>query len=69
MDLMNKIAMREKMAGEAAGALQPRQMNLTEQLEARLVYHREETAKLEELIAAVKENPKIENLLNLLQRL
>jgi hypothetical protein len=70
MDVMNKLS-REKSYAEAgmANALSPRQMSLTEQLEARLQMHREEAAKLEETIDAVKKNPEIERVLNLLQRL
>lgn len=73
MDMMNKALMRDKYAQEQmagqAGVLSARQPNLTEQLEFRLEHHRAEAAKLEEAIAAVKKNPEIEHLLNLLQRL
>jgi hypothetical protein len=70
MDLMNKLAREKSYMDTAAGqAISPRQMSLTEQLEARLQMHREEAAKLEETIEAVKKNPEIERVLNLLQRL
>lgn len=77
MDVMNKA--RLKNISEAAGiaraeqlgnsAMQPRQPNLTEQLEIRLEYHEAEAAKLKEAIEAVKKNPELERVLNLLQRL
>lgn len=77
MDVMNKA--RLKNISEAGGiaraeqlgtsAMQPRQPNLTEQLEIRLEYHEAEAAKLKEAIEAVKKNPELERVLNLLQRL
>jgi hypothetical protein len=69
MDLMNKSRLAEVGAATQKASMELRQPNLTGQLEMRLEYHRAEAAKLEEAIAAVKKNPEIEHLLNLLQRL
>jgi hypothetical protein len=68
VDIMNKGALKA-YADPGTLAVQPRQPNLTEQLEGRLEYHEAEAAKLKEAIAAVKSNPELEHILNLLQRL
>ena len=74
MDIMNKARLKQQAetsmpVQDPAKSIQPRQPNLTEQLEGRLEYHQQEAAKLEEAIAAVKKNPELEHVLNLLQRL
>jgi hypothetical protein len=69
MDIMNKALGRDKYTEAGTSILQPRQPNLTEQLEMRLEHHEAEAAKLKEAIDAVKKNPELEHVLNLLQRL
>ena len=69
MDLRNHSLIQEKaaMAGQIA-ATQPRNPTLTERLEDQVAHYKVQLAKAEEALAALKANPEIERVMNLLQQ-